>query len=144
MGAAKEAESTNPPSQAGQNTTSSRDTSPVLEPDPDLPAYYDSEPSSQPPKYHRATTSTSSASSSPTPLSQTRPKLRSQPQDPNRGSGAPAATIAALLAPPSAFDDETRKKSLRERWKAFRARKFGDEDWEEGEKKSCSGAARGG
>lgn len=135
MGAAKEAEQTQQPSQAGQNTSSSRDTSPILlpiDPDPDLPAYYDSEPSSQPPKYHRATTSTSSTSSSPIPLSQTRPKLQSQPQDPNRGSGAPAATIAALLAPPSAFDDETQKKSLRERWKAFKERTFRDEDWEDG------------
>jgi hypothetical protein len=87
-----------------------------LEPDPDLPRYYDSEPSSQPPKYDKAATPATST----TPRSSLQPPTR--PQAHHTGSGAPAATVAALLA---SSEPETRdKKPLRERWKDFKERNF--------------------
>jgi hypothetical protein len=81
-----------------------------VEPDPELPIYYDSEPSSQPPKYDKI--------SSPDKPSTRRSQFA---QAHNTGSGAPAATVAALLATPRPEDKE--KRSLRQRFK----------DWIEGD-----------
>jgi hypothetical protein len=80
--------------------------------DPELPRYYDSEPSSQPPKYEKAASSETRKSLQPP----------AQPQAYHTGSGAPASTIAALLVPPEPSSKV--KKSLRERWEYFKGRNF--------------------
>lgn len=84
--------------------------------DVDPPIYYDSEPSSQPPKYNNT--------SSPSSTSATNPRQNHQ----HRNS-APAATVAAILACPSIDLDAERRanrkrKTIRERWRDFRARNF--------------------
>jgi hypothetical protein len=75
----------------------------VIEP----PKYYDSEPSSQPPQYSQASS-----------------KSTTQPS--NAGSGASAATIAAVLAyPPGAQLNKKKEKDTRpwrERWRDWKAR----------------------
>jgi hypothetical protein len=80
--------------------------------DPELPRYYDSEPSSQPPKYDTAASSGTRKGLQPP----------ARPQAHHSGSGAPASTVAALLAPPEPEAKE--KKPLRERWRHFKERNF--------------------
>jgi hypothetical protein len=87
-------------------------TAPEPEPDPDLPRYYDSEPSSQPPNYNKAASSGTTGTLHPP----------SRPQAQHTGSGALASTVAALLAPPEPKPKE--KKPLRERWRDFKERNF--------------------
>ena len=79
--------------------------------DPDLPRYYDSEPSSQPPQYNKASSS-----------GHAQAKLKSQQQSQSSGTGASAATIAAVLASPNAHLEEKEKKPLRERWSDWKER----------------------
>jgi hypothetical protein len=88
------------------------------------PIYYDSEPSSQPPRYpnHQLP-------------SQSRPASQ-------HGTGAPAGTLAAVLG--SEYVDldaqrraERKKKTFRERWNDFKDRNFGG--YEESE--DAAGAA---
>ncbi|OSS52491.1 hypothetical protein B5807_02451 [Epicoccum nigrum] len=76
------------------------------------PIYYDSEPSSQPPKH-----------------SNHQPPSKSKHMS-QRSTGAPLSTIAAVLG--SEYVDldaqrraERKKKTLRERWNDFRDRNFG-------------------
>jgi hypothetical protein len=72
-----------------------------------LPGYYDPESSSRPPPYSHSTTQ----------ITNTRPS--------NPHSGASAAQIAAILAYPSEADihDQPKdKRSLRERWRDWKAR----------------------
>ncbi|KAF1829083.1 hypothetical protein BDW02DRAFT_574304 [Decorospora gaudefroyi] len=102
----KHAEKTDP---TKESVTPHPTSEPEPEPDPDLPRYYDSEPSSQPPRYDKG--------ASPA-VSNLQPPARSQAQ--NTGSGVPASTVAALLAPAELEE----KKTLRERWRDFRERNF--------------------
>jgi hypothetical protein len=87
---------------------------------PDLPVYYDSEPSSQPPQYGKI------GNGAPV-----EPRTTARPQAHHTGSGVPASTVAALLADP---EPETReKKSVRERWKDWKNRNFredSEEKWD--------------
>lgn len=93
----------------------------------DLPVYYDSEPSSQPPQY---------INKSPTP-SQFTPTLGSNLNTARQNTGSQrhdsvqATTVSAILAYP--YDDldaqrrvNRKKKTLRERWKAFKERNFSE------------------
>lgn len=83
------------------------------------PEYFDSEPSSQPPKYLKLHNSEASHPST-SAASSSRPPHR-------HTNSASANTIAAILASP--YDDldaqrraDRKKKSLRERWRAFKER----------------------
>ncbi|CAO2647571.1 Nn.00g084930.m01.CDS01 [Neocucurbitaria sp. VM-36] len=80
---------------------------------PDLPHYYDSEPSSQPPQYGKVSSSGHARSQS-----------ASQQQSQSSDNGASAATVAAVLASPSAHLEEKGKKSFRERWSDWKERNF--------------------
>jgi hypothetical protein len=89
------------------------------------PIYYNSEPSGQPPIYSNNQT-TSHAEPQAVSTSQTTPTNQHR-------TSAPASTIAAVLA--SGYDDldaqrraDRKKKSLRQRWKDFKERNFGDYD----------------
>lgn len=91
------------------------------------PIYYDSEPSSQPPKY---------------PNHQTPSKFKPTSQ---HSTGAPASTIAAVLG--SQYVDldaqrraERKKKTLRERWNDFKDRNFGDYEETENAGRTASAA----
>jgi hypothetical protein len=86
---------------------------PVQEGEADLPVYYDSEPSSQPPQYETAANRASV-------------KSQTAPHAHQTGSGAPASTVAALLADPEPECKEYR--SVRERWKDWKARNFHRDD----------------
>ncbi|KAH7397404.1 hypothetical protein BKA66DRAFT_566514 [Pyrenochaeta sp. MPI-SDFR-AT-0127] len=95
-----------------EESTNDRPTESTSHPvDPELPGYYDSEPSSQPPKYNNAATSNATGLQPPP-----RPKAH------QTGSGASAATVAAILASPSPPQDEKEKKSLNERWRDWKER----------------------
>jgi len=103
------------------------------------PVYYDSEPSSQPPKYPSLQQNPSVQPPPPSPPSQTLAK----PSNPHRNS-APASTIAAILASPHEDLDAQRradrkKKTFRERWRDFKDRNFHDDGG--GEDKGPSGAS---
>ncbi|KAF2262133.1 hypothetical protein CC78DRAFT_324149 [Lojkania enalia] len=75
-------------------------------PDPDLPRYYDSEPSSQPPSYLKP-------GSAP---GQTRAQS-SQPAF----TGVSAASVRAVCAePPTDWHEKRGKRSLKQRWKDWR------------------------
>jgi hypothetical protein len=83
------------------------------------PIYYDSEPSSQPPKYPKA------QDAAPHKLLELTPQ-HPKPSHQHRNS-APASTVAAILA--SGYDDldaqrraDRKKKMLRQRWKDFKER----------------------
>ena len=89
------------------------------------PIYYDSEPSSQPPKYPNH-------------------QSLSQPTS-HHGTGATASTIAAV--PGSEYVDldaqrraERKKKTLRERWSEFKDRNFGSSEESEDAAKTASAA----
>lgn len=70
-----------------------------------LPRYYDSEPSSLPPQYHK--TSNTAPSN----------KRQSAPQQ-QQFAGASASSVSAMLASPSLQDHEqTSGRSWRQRWK---------------------------
>ncbi|KAH7068131.1 hypothetical protein BKA63DRAFT_521192 [Paraphoma chrysanthemicola] len=99
------------------------------------PIYYDSEPSGQPPGYPNAQFTTA------------QPQLSdSQPKPPNRHrDSAPASTIAAVLA--TGYDNldaqrraERKNKTLRERWRGFKERNFGDVDVSEDRAQAGSAA----
>lgn len=77
--------------------------------DPELPVYYNSEPSSQPPQYHPSNTTRP-----------TRLQTPARPQPQHKGSGASAATIAAIMGPP--LPESKEKKPLRERWRDWKER----------------------
>jgi hypothetical protein len=127
-------------SQGGHNPTrneadQSRDA--IVE-DEVVPIYYDSEPSSQPPKYlniQNGTASTSQysqATTSPALAAMTTPI----PPNTHRNS-APAATVAAVLASPYEDLDTQRRehrknKTLRQRWRDFKDRNFHDDGDEVG------------
>jgi hypothetical protein len=107
-----------------RNVTSADDT---------LPIYYDSEPSSQPPRYSNnqtiqiGATPTSSANlTAPT----------TKPPNQHRNS-APASTIHAILASPHVDLDAERRakrrnKTLRQRWRDFKDRNFHDDYEDDG------------
>jgi hypothetical protein len=82
--------------------------------DPDPPVCYDSEPSSQPPEYGNAEVRTSVKLQNAT-----------HPRAYHTNSGAPALTVAALLADPEPESKE--KRSMRERWKDWKERNFNDD-----------------
>lgn len=71
-----------------------------------LPRYYNSEPSGQPPHYHKATGTAQYA------------KRKSNQPEP-QVAGASAASVAAMLAPPST--EKYEKRTWRERWKELKA-----------------------
>lgn len=89
------------------------------------PIYYDSEPSAQPPRYpNNQRASCTEPQTAPT----SRPEPRIQ-----RGAGAPASTIAAVLSSGYADLDAQRradrkKKTLSERWNDFKGRNFSSYD----------------
>jgi hypothetical protein len=97
------------------------------------PVYYDSEPSSQPPKYPNAhpTPGLSTSLAKPGAASTT---TTSSPKPPTQHrNSAQASTIAAILASPYEDLDAQRRadrknKTLRERWKDFKERNFGEYD----------------
>jgi len=98
------------------------------------PVYYDSEPSSQPPKYPINQSKSTSAAKLQTPT---------KPPNQHRNS-APASTIHAILASPEVDLDAQRRadrknKSLRQRWRDFKDRNFHD-DYEY-EQQVASGAS---
>jgi hypothetical protein len=116
----------------GKETSRSTSTNPIrsnASEDELPPVYYDSEPSSQPPRYLNA----SSTESQITPATNHKVTTTSNPKpaNPHRNS-APAATVAAILASP--YDDldaqrraERKKKTLRERWRDFKERNFSED-----------------
>jgi hypothetical protein len=97
------------------------------------PIYYDTEPSSQPPKYHNghSTPGQTISSTEPEAASTT---MTSSPKPTNQHrNSAQASTVAAILASP--YDDldaqrraDRKNKTLRERWKDFKERNFGEYD----------------
>jgi hypothetical protein len=81
------------------------------------PFYYDSEPSSQPPKYTN-TQAARSPDSPPATISMSKPAV------PHRNHSAPANMVAAVLAAPNVDIDaqrraERKSRTLRERMKGF-------------------------
>jgi hypothetical protein len=97
------------------------------------PMYYDSEPSGQPPKYlHGHSISGQSTLSAKPEAAKTSTTSSSKPTNQHHNS-APTSTIAAILALPHEYLDAQRRaarknKTLRERWKDFKERNFGDYD----------------
>lgn len=90
------------------------------------PVYYDSEPSSQPPKYPQPQQPSPNQAPPSSPANNP-----SNPSNTHRNS-TPASTIAAILASPHEDLDAQRradrkKKSLRERWRDFKDRNFHDD-----------------
>ncbi|KAH9873177.1 hypothetical protein J1614_005575 [Plenodomus biglobosus] len=93
----------------------------------DLPVYYDSEPSSQPPQYiNKPPTQSQFTSSLGSNIDTARQNAGSQ-----RRHSAQATTVSAILAYP--YDDldaqrrvDRQKKTIRERWKAFKERNFSE------------------
>jgi hypothetical protein len=101
--------------------------------DESLPVYYDSEPSSQPPKYlDRHLTS---GRPNPTKRSEAAGAIiTSSPEPTNQHrNSAHASTVAAVLASPYEDIDAQRRaarkrKTLSERWKDFKERNLGECD----------------
>jgi hypothetical protein len=97
------------------------------------PIYYDSEPSSQPPKYHNGLPTPGQSISSTEPgVASTTTTSSPKPTNQHRNS-AQASTVAAILASPYEDLDAQRRadrknKTLRERWKDFKERNFGEYD----------------
>jgi hypothetical protein len=97
------------------------------------PIYYDSEPSSQPPKYHNGLSTPGQSISSTEPgVASTTTTSSPKPTNQHRNS-AQASTVAAILASPYEDLDAQRRadrknKTLRERWKDFKERNFGEYD----------------
>lgn len=91
----------------------------------DLPVYYDSEPSSQPPRYaDKLSTQTQFASPADAKV-----KRIHQMSEPQHHEIVSAATVSAVLASP--YDDldaqrraHRKRRTLRERWRDFRERNF--------------------
>lgn len=88
------------------------------------PKYYDSEPSSQPPKYPNTQAAQSSDSPSDT-LSISKPAV------PHRGHSAPGNMVAAILASPDVDIDaqrraERKSRTLGQRMKGFWERNVGE------------------
>jgi hypothetical protein len=109
--------------------TDSNTTRNIISADDTPPIYYNSEPSSQPPRYPN-TQPALSPSISTTKSQVTTNSLK--PANQHRNS-APASTVAAVLAFP--YDDldaqrraDRKKKTLRERWRDFKERNFGEYD----------------
>jgi hypothetical protein len=102
------------------------------------PIYYDSEPSSQPPRYLTQHTQTQ-VQPKPNPSATTPPA--NKPPNQHRNS-APASTIHAI-SPYVDLDAERRtnrkSKSLRERWKDFKERNFHDDHAGENQASGSSG-----
>jgi hypothetical protein len=97
------------------------------------PIYYDSEPSSQPPKYLNGSSNPGQSVSSTKPEAASSTRTSSpKPANQHRNS-AQASTVAAILASPYEDLDAQRrtarkKKTLRKRWKDFKERNFGEYD----------------
>jgi hypothetical protein len=97
------------------------------------PVYYDSEPSSQPPKYVNGHSTIGQSTSSTEPgAASTTTTSTSKPTTQHRNS-AQASTVAAILASPYEDLDAQRRadrknKTLCERWKDFKERNFGEYD----------------
>jgi hypothetical protein len=102
------------------------------------PIYYDSEPSSQPPRSLTQHTQTQ-VPPTPNPSATTQPP--NKPPNQHRNS-APASTIHAI-SPYVDLDAERRtnrkSKSLRERWKYFKERNFHDDHVGENQASGSSG-----
>jgi hypothetical protein len=106
------------------------------------PIYYDSEPSSQPPRYP----DTSDTYSTPTSASNPITSAVQHPKPPNQHrNSAPAATVAAVLA--CSYDDldaqrrtDRNKKTLRERWRDFKRRNFDTDEYDAGIDRAGSSA----
>jgi hypothetical protein len=95
------------------------------------PVYYNSEPSSQPPRYPDARSGPATLSSSSKPNVPSANISTLDPGNQHRYS-AQASTVAAVLASPYIDLDAQRRadrksKTLRERWKDFKERNFGQE-----------------
>ncbi|EOA88198.1 hypothetical protein ACJQWK_02037 [Exserohilum turcicum] len=76
--------------------------------DQEPPVYYNSEPSSQPPQYAK-----------PANKAPAQSKTAARPHVQHTGSGVPAETVAAFMAPPDLEPEIREKKTLGERWKTF-------------------------
>jgi hypothetical protein len=112
------------PGRTNRDRNSARD-------DEDPPIYYDSEPSSQPPRYPNTNPSQTESSSFTKPPVSTNKISTPSPVNQHRNS-AQASTVAAVLALPYEDLDAQRRadrknKTLRQRWKDFKERNFGQE-----------------
>jgi hypothetical protein len=113
------------PGPTNQNRNSTRD-------DEDPPIYYDSEPSSQPPRYRNINSSQPESSSFTKPQGPINKMSTPTPLNQHR-NGAQASTVAAILASPYEDLDAQRRadrknKTLRQRWRDFKERNFGEYD----------------
>ncbi|KAI8941218.1 hypothetical protein NX059_002456 [Plenodomus lindquistii] len=118
----------NDPGGKGEHATTDDDTArTTVHTDADLPIYYNSEPSSQPPQYaDKMSTQSQPASAEGSKLT-----TASHAPQPQHRHNTPAATVSAVLASPHDDLDAQRRadrksKTLRERWKDFKGRNFGE------------------
>jgi hypothetical protein len=113
----------------GKESTTNRNTL-SMDDNATPPIYYDSEPSSQPPRYPNT------QGTAPQSISATKPQTTtispSKPANQYR-TGADASTVAAVLASP--YEDldaqrraDRKKKTISERWRDFKERNFGEYD----------------
>jgi hypothetical protein len=126
----KSSDGQNKENPAAVTTTPNRN---IVDCDESLPVYYDSEPSSQPPRYlNRHPISRQSNSSRKPEATNSTTASSPKPTDQHRSS-AQASTVATILASPYEDLDAQRralrkKKTLSERWKDFKERNLGEYD----------------